>query len=189
MFGCCNSLLGSSCRCACQRRCLGGGGSPTFPNPFPPVNPPVTPPVQPARLRGTEVLLTGASGGTLANGFPIPFNNLVSNNALGVTFTTSSVTIARSGTYLVNWWVALEEPVEVENAAAGQNAGIAFSATLNGSVVSTSYAPGGTDQFSGTALVTVTNTPATLQIINNSGCNVVFGEAGAQAGMTVTQFA
>ena len=146
-------------------------------------------------MRGVEATLTAGSGGTVANGFPIPFNNLVSNNALGASFVTGAITLNRTGTYLVNWWVALGDAAEAETVGdqtptVGQGANeLFFSAALNGNIVSGSCAPSGTGQISGSTLVSVTNTPSTLQIVNSSGQNVLLAETTAQAGVTVTQLA
>lgn len=195
MFGCCNNLFSSTCRCTrCNTSC--GGNVTPLPTPiFPPVIPPVNPPVTPPQLRGLEATLTAGSGGTVANGFPIPFNNLVSNNVLGASFVTGAINLTRSGTYLVNWWVATEIG-ETDAASQGQTEPtgdaepqLSFSAALNGDIVSGSYAPYGTGQVGGSTFVTVQNAPATLQIVNSSGSNVLLAETTAQAGVTVTQLA
>lgn len=185
MFGCCNSLFSNTCRC--QGGCSSCGRPTPAPIPvFPPLPTP-TPTPTPPQLRGLQATLTAASGGTVANDFPIPFNNLISNNALGASFVTGAITLSRPGTYLVNWWVAMGEGGDVATQGAGGPSQIGFSTTLNGAVVSTSYAPCGTGQISGNALVTVQSTPATLQIVNGSGENVVLASTTAQAGITVTQ--
>ena len=192
MFGCCNNLFSNSCRCnRCNssNRCNGNTTVVSIPTP---IFPPVTPP---QRLRGLEATLTGGSGGTVANGFPIPFNNLVSNNAIGASFVTGAITLTRPGTYLVNWWVATattQNPEETGDQAAttGQSASeVSFSAALNGTPVSGSYAPCGTGQLNGSTLVTVQNSPSTLQIVNSSGENVLLATTSVQAGVTVTQLA
>ena len=189
MFGCCNFLFSSCSRC---QRCNGGGVSP-IPTPLP--LPPAPAPTQNLRLRGLEATLTAGSGGTVANGFPIPFNNLVSNNAIGASFVTGAITLSKPGTYLVNWWVATEVEEEVEatgdqTAKVGQaGTQLSFSAALNGSIVSGSYAPCGAGQVSGSTLVSVQTTPSTLQIVNSSGSNVLLAETTVQAGVTVTQLA
>ena len=195
MFGCCNNLFSNTCRC---NRCNRGnscscGGRPT------PLSLPVFPPLPiptptPPQLRGLQATLTAASGGTVADDFPIPFNNLISNNALGASFVTGTVTLSRPGTYLVNWWVAPEIAVAaVEADGQGSKAvqtatEISFAVSLNGQIISGSCAPVGTGQISGTALVTVTTTPATLQIVNDSGDGIVLAEVSAQAGLSITQF-
>ena len=197
MFGCCNSLFSSSCRCNRCNRCPGNTTVVPIPTPiFPPVTPLPTPtPSGSLRLRGLEATLTAGSGGTVANGFPIPFNDLVSNNAVGASFVTGAITLTTPGTYLVNWWVATgsEEDAattEGQPATTGQgNQQLSFSAALNGNIVSGSYAPCGTGQVSGSTLVSVTNTPSTLQIVNSSGQNVLLAQTTAQAGVTVTQLA
>lgn len=189
MFGCCNTLFPSCCRC---RQC--GNPQPPVPAPFFPPLPP-TPPTPTPKLRGLEATFTAGSGATVADGFPIPFNELVSNNAIGASFATGSITLTLPGTYLVHWWVALDPtlPPAVEKsgqaAQAGQTATeIGFAASLNGEILSGAYAPCGTGQISGSALVTVTSSPSTLQIVNDSGENVTLAEIPtAQAGVTVTQ--
>ena len=150
----------------------------------------------PPQLRGLEATLTAGAGGTVADGFPIPFNNLISNNALGASFVTGTVTLTKTGTYLVNWWVAPDmtvAAVEKEDGtatAAGQIAEeISFAVALNGQIVSGACAPCGTGQISGSTLVTVTSSPTTLQIVNDSGENVLLSEVSAQAGVTVVQLA
>jgi len=179
MFGCCNRFFSSSCRCnGCG--CSGVTPPPT-PTPMP-IFPPVTPPTAP-QLRGMQVSLVGSSGGTVEQGACVAFDALNSNNTLGVSYTPGSgkVNVARTGTYLVNWWVA------IENAQTATS--LAFALSLNGSDVQTSYSDIGGGQIYGTAIVTVSSIPATLTLVNRSGDAVTLVTAGGQAGMTLTQFA
>ena len=159
---------------------------------FPPLPTP-TPVPAPPQLRGLETNLTAGAGGTVADGFPIPFNKLISNNALGASFVTGAVTLTKSGTYLVNWWVAPEISAAAEetgSATAGQvSEEISFAVSVNGQIVSGSCAPVGTGQVSGSTLITVTSAPTTVQIVNDSGENVILSSVSAQAGMTIVQFA
>ena len=135
-----------------------------------------------------EVALTGAPGGTVPNGGAIPFNQLLSNTTLGGSFTpgVTGVTLNRAGTYLVNWWVAVDcdPPVEKETEIE-----VGFSVNVNGSVVSTAYAGVGTGQIAGSAVVTVTSAPAVLSLVNASGISVSYADTASQAGMTVMQLA
>ena len=190
MFGCCNSLFSNSCRCSCcngNSSSCGSGG--VTPSPvFPPLPPPAPTPMP--TLRGLEAAFTAGSGATVANGFPIPFDTLISNNAVGASFSTGAIVLNRPGTYLVNWWVATDNADQAVTETAGQTgAELSFSAALDGSVIASAYAPTGTGQVSGAGLVTVKSTPATLQIVNNSGGNVVLAQTTEQAGVVVTQFA
>lgn len=197
MFGCCNNLFSNCCRCNRCNRCnsCSCGGSPT-PLPihvFPPMPPTPTPTPPAPQLRGLEATFTAGAGATVADGFPIPFNNLVSNNVLGASFVTGAVILNRPGTYLVNWWVAPEiaQPaVEKERKAAVAQVydEVSFAVTLNGQTVSGACAPSGTGQLSGSTFVTVTNTPSTLQVVNASGDNVFLAEVSTQAGLSITQF-
>lgn len=172
MFGCCNSLFSSCCRCG--QRC----GNP----PPVPIYPPVVPPAPP-QLRGMQISLTGSSAGSVAQGGCVPFDTVDSNNTLGVSTTPGSgmITISRAGTYLVNWWIA------TENAQSAETMTIELS--LNGAVVQTSCSDIGGGQVYGTAIVRVSSLPSVLKLTNVSGDAVTLVTADQQAGMTITQFA
>ena len=181
MFGCCNNLFSSCCRCGRGCGCNRGGGAPVYPFPTP-VFPPVTPP-QPQRLRGMQLSLTGQSGGTLAVGALIPFDTINTNNTLGVSYAqgSGSIVISRAGTYLVNWWIALENAQPVER--------LSFATSASGVDVQTSYIDIGSGQIFGTAIVNVTSVPTTLQLVNRSDDTVTYASVRTQAGLTLTQLA
>lgn len=126
--------------------------------------------------------MTAGGGATVADGFPIPYDTLVSNNMTGATFATGTVTLTRPGTYLVNWWVTMQN-IEKAGAESG------FAVEINGVKLSGSYAPFGTGQIAGSSLVTVHSSPSTLQLVNHSGEPVTLSDTTAQSGITVTQFA
>ena len=176
MFGCCNAFF--SCRCG---SCCASGGvppTPVPPSPFPPVTPP-----SPPRLRGMQLSLVGSSAGSVVHGDCVDFDAVNSNNTLGLSYTpgSGSITISRTGTYLVNWWVAVENTQTTEM--------LAFAASLNGSDVATSYSDIGGGQIYGTAIVNVSSIPAALSLVNRSAGDVTLATAGVQAGLTVTQLA
>ena len=172
MFGCCNNLFSPCCGC---NRC-------GMPAPFPAPQPPVIP-AQPAKLRGMQLSLVGSSAGTVDPGAAVPFDTVNLNNTLGVAYTPSSgtVTINRAGTYLVNWWLG------VENAQTA--ASLSFATSAGGSDVQTSYSDIGGGQIFGTAIVNVTSIPTTLQLVNRSAAAVTYATAEIQAGMTIVQYA
>ena len=134
-------------------------------------------------LRGMQLSLVGSSGGSVAHGAGVAFDTVDSNNTLGVSYTSGSgsVNVGRTGTYLVNWWVAIENAQTAEM--------VAFALSLNGSDVATSYSDVGGGQIYGTAIVNVSSIPATLSLINRSGAAVTLATAGEQAGLTLTQLA
>ena len=129
-----------------------------------------------------QLSLVGCSSDTIANGANVLFDAVNSNNTLGVGYTPGSgvINLSRTGTYLVNWWVA------VQGAEAEE---LAFAVSLNGSDVQTTYADIGVGEISGTAIVTVGSVPATLSLVNRSGAEATYVTASGQAGMTVTQLA
>ena len=130
-----------------------------------------------------QLSLTGSSAGSVAHGGNVPFDTVNANNALGVAYTLASgmITLSRAGTYLINWWVALENAQTAES--------LAFSLELNGNAVQTSYSDIGGGQIYGTAIVTVSSVPSTLSLKNVSGDAVTYVTAAGQAGITLTQFA
>ena len=149
-----------------------------MPSPFPPVTPPTTP-----ELRGMQLSLVGSSAGSVEQGACVTFDALNFNNTLGVSYTPGSgkINIGRTGTYLVNWWVGVENSQSSEV--------VAFALSLNGSDVATSYSDIGGGQIYGTAIVNVTSIPATLTLVNRSGEAVTLVTAGGQGALTLTQLA
>lgn len=145
-----------------------------------PIFPPVTPP--PVRqLRGMQLSLVGSSAGSVAADACVPFDTVDTNTTLGVTQSGGTVTIGRVGTYLVNWWVG------VENTQAAES--VSFAVSVNASDVQTSSSDIGGGQIVGTAIVNVTSVPVTLQLVNRSASSVTYVTAGVQAGLTITQLA
>ena len=177
MFGCCNRLFSSSCGC---NRCGNGCGAtpPPLPSPFPPVTPPVTP-----QLRGMQLSLVGSSAEIVESASPVAFDALNFNNTLGISYLPGSgkITVGRTGTYLVNWWVAIENAQSAET--------VAFALSLNGSDVATSYSDTGGGQIYGTAIVSVGSIPATLTLVNRSGDAVTLATAAGQGSLSLTQLA
>ena len=130
-----------------------------------------------------QLSLVGSSAGSVASGASVAFDTVDCNNALGVTYTAGSgqIAIGRTGTYLVNWWVAIENAQGAES--------VAFALSLNGSDLATSYSDTGGGQIYGTAIVNVTSIPATLTLVNRSGDAVTLATAAGQGSLTLTQLA
>ena len=200
MFGCCNNLFSTGCRCnRCNRcnQCSGNNGSGFLPTPIP-IFPPLTPVTpQPRQLRGLQIALNGSSGGSIASGATVPFNTLVADTISDAAFVPANgtITLGRAGSYLVNWWVGMggislspeDEPESTSVSGDGNNdVAPAFGVALNGSTVSTAYAGAGAGQIFGTAIVNVTSVPSTLSLVNLSGSSVTYATAAGQAGLTVT---
>jgi len=148
--------------------------------PTPPYFPPVTPPPAPPILRGMQLSLTTHSAGTVESGEAIPFNSIVANNTVGLSYapTSGEVTFNCTGTYLVNWWVAIDNAQPQE---------VAFSLQLNGNEVQTSYSDIGGGQIYGTAILPVSAIGSELSLVNASGGTITYATTKGQAGMTVTQ--
>lgn len=140
-------------------------------------------PEDPPAFRGMQLALKGSSAGTVADDASVPFDTIESNDLLGVSCATGSgnVILNHTGTYLVNWWVA------VENAQTAET--LSFALELNGTPVQTSYSDIGGGQIFGTAVVQVGAIGSTLTLVNASGCAVTYVTATGQAGMTLTTVA
>ena len=130
-----------------------------------------------------QLSLVGSSAGSVANGACVTFDALNSNTTLGVSYTPGSgqIAVGRTGTYLVNWWVAIENAQGAES--------VAFALSLNGSDLATSYSDTGGGQIYGTAIVNVTSIPATLTLVNRSGSAVTLATAAGQSSLSLTQLA
>lgn len=140
-------------------------------------------PTEKASLLGIETSLTGSSAGSIADDAPIAFDTVDLNNANGISYsaTSGTYTFQNAGTYLVNWWVALQCTQTVTQ--------IAFAVSVNGTDVSAAYADVGDGQVSGTALIQITSAPATVQLLNVSGGAVTLAAVAEQAGATILQIA
>jgi len=130
-----------------------------------------------------QLALTNSSGGTVETGGAVEFDTVETNTLQGVSYaaTTGTLTFNQVGTYLINWWVG------IENAQAAEV--LSFALSLNGTDVQTSYSDIGSGQMFGTAIVQVTSIGSTLSLMNRSGAAVTFVTAAGQGGLTVTQFA
>lgn len=152
------------------------------PTPVIPVFPPITPETPPM-LRGMQLALKGSSAGAVQDGAAVAFDTVESNDLLGVSCAAGSgnVILNHTGTYLVNWWVA------VENAQTAET--LSFALELNGAPVQTTYSDIGGGQIFGTAVVQVSAIGSTLTLVNTSGSAVTYVTAAGQAGMTLATVA
>jgi len=130
-----------------------------------------------------QLSLVGSSAGSVGNGDCVAFDTINANNTLGVSYKAGSgiITLNSTGTYLVNWWIAIENAQSAES--------LAFALSLNGGDVQTSYSDIGGGQIYGTAIVTVNSISSTLSLVNRSGEAVTLVTAAGQGGLTLTQLA
>ncbi|MDR1116862.1 MAG: hypothetical protein LBL09_01270 [Oscillospiraceae bacterium] len=86
-----------------------------------------------------------------------------------------------AGNYYVTWWVAVD-------GTAG-SADVSFAVDVDGSPYSTGSMPIVTGQVSGSALVTVGATPATISLINVSGNTIALAGTPVQANIVILETA
>ena len=133
------------------------------------------------QLSGIQYQLIGASATTVANNANVLFNSLINNTTnSGIIYNepTGTFTITQPGNYYVSWWVNTD--------GAEASTTVQFSVVVNGtSVAASSPAPIVTTQLNGTALITVTNVPVTLSLVNTTGAPVTYGTSTIQANIVI----
>jgi hypothetical protein len=121
--------------------------------------------------------------GTIAPGANVVFDTIINDQSLDLGYNpgTGIFTISGIGNYYVSWWVATD--------GAEAATSINFDLVLNGSTVSTTSSPIVTGQVSGTALITVGATPATLALVNTTGETVFIANTAVQANFVIVETA
>ena len=86
------------------------------------------------------------------------------------------------GNYLISWWVNTDGA----GAETTVNFGIrVLSGSVFPSVFASSPSPVTTLQLNGSVLLTVTGTPTTFSLFNNSGATVSYGTSDVQANLVI----
>ncbi|WP_411678361.1 hypothetical protein [Caproicibacter sp.] len=133
------------------------------------------------QLRGIQTQLDDSPGGTVTDGSPVLFSTILSDQSPNISYNaaTGEFTITGVGIYYVSWWVAED--------SAGAATSVNFSVTLNSVPGPVAYSPLTTGQVSGSAIVTVGATPATVTLTNQSGATVTYSTTTVQAGITIIE--
>lgn len=133
------------------------------------------------QLRGIEADLIGSSSGTVLNAYNVIFDNVSNNQTQNISYdqTTGEFIINAEGNYYVNWWVST-------NGAGTANI-VDFSLELNNNIVGYSVSPNTTGQVGGSAIITVTNPPSTLTLVNRTGEAVNYAGTSVQASILIVE--
>jgi hypothetical protein len=132
-------------------------------------------------LRGVQVQLVDNGKQTVADGANVIFDTIVNLQSSDISYNalTGEFTITRTGNYSVVWWVATD--------GTGVNDAVYFSLKVDGGGDVTSSSPLVTGQISGSALVTISTTPAILTLVNTSNDIVIFAGLSVQANLVITE--
>ena len=140
------------------------------PGPWTPPSPPLPPPppCPTAHLLGLQAqLVTGTS---VDNNSPVLFNSLINDKSDNINYSSGSgnFIFTKPGNYYVSWSVAISLTTP---------AVVRFGIQVGGSVVSSVSAYISRGQLTGSALITITDTPVTVQLINLTGSTVTYDAA------------
>lgn len=136
-------------------------------------------------LSGLQMQLQGSSSGTVNNNSNILFDTTINSASPDILYNAGIGTffINRAGNYYVSWWVNADG-AQAETSVVF---GIRIISGGSGTFLSSSPEPIVTLQLNGSALITVTNTPTTFSLFNNTGAPVNYGASAIQANLTIIQ--
>lgn len=169
----CNPCL----RCSPCRVCPGPRGATGPTGPTGPTG--ATGPI--AQLSGMQVQLVSGAATVIANNDNVVFDNILNDQSLNISYdtTTGVFNLMRPGNYYIDWWV------DVDGTEISPEVG--FSIFVNGVSYSISSLPLVTGQISGSTLVTIGSTPATISLVNVTGGAVNFADTPVRANITIIQ--
>ena len=144
---------------------------------------PTGPVAQSNQLRGIQVQLVGRGSDAVDDGENVVFDTIRNLQSSDINYNTQTgeFTITRSGNYSVTWWVSTD--------GTGALNAIYFSLRINGDGDITSSSPVVTGQISGSALITIENTPSTVTLVNTSNDLVIYAGLSVQANLVITETA
>lgn len=132
-------------------------------------------------LSGIQAQQVGAEGTVLADGGNVIFDSLLNDQSDNISYDTATgvFTITAPGNYYVDWWVGTD--------GAGPGINVTFAVAVNGVEYSAASSPIVSGQLSGEALVTVTDVPTTITLVNASDNDVFVPTTPIQANIVITE--
>lgn len=119
---------------------------------------------------------------TIDNDAPVIFNTIITDNSPYISYddTTGEITVTKSGTYYINWWVSADgSPIAVT---------IDLSIVTSTGEVITASNPILSGQMSGNALLDITASitdPVTIRLVNTTGNEIFIGQTTVKADLTI----
>ena len=135
----------------------------------------------PPELRGVTAQLRVANEVYLEDGQEVIFDIILRRNTRDITYNSNSgrFCLREGSTYLINWDVAVE--------GSYYRPFVRFSLIAGGNVIGSSTMPVTVGQLSGTSLLTVTNSPIELSLINDTDDIVGLSGFTPVANITITK--
>lgn len=136
-------------------------------------------PVSPGNLEGIQVQLLGSPGTIIGDGDNIIFDTVINDQSGSISYdpTTGEFTISEACNYYVKWWVTTDGSAGPVN--------MVFSIFVDGSSFAQGNSPIVTGQVDGDAFVTVSGSPVTVTLVNETGADVLFANIPVQADITI----
>ena len=136
-------------------------------------------PETPGNLSGIQAQLIGSGGDLINDGANVIFDTVINDQSENISYSPADgvFTISANGNYYVDWWVTTD--------GSGGPVNMVFSLSVNGSSVSLGNSPIVTGQVNGNAFITISDAPATLTLVNQTGAEVVFANIPVQANLTI----
>ena len=132
-------------------------------------------------LLGIQTQLLGDGGALVADGATVAFDVITNDQANDISYNlaTGEFTVTAPGNYYVTWWVAVDGSEGLTN--------LAFAVEVDGGGGVIGTAPTITGQINGSALITITTTPAVVTLVNVTGATIVLADNAVQANMIITE--
>ncbi|WP_083258956.1 collagen-like protein [Cellulosilyticum sp. I15G10I2] len=133
------------------------------------------------QLSGIQAQLSASPLGIVDDGDNVIFDTVTNDQSANITYSliTGVFTISATGNYYVNWWVAAD--------GAGVATTVSFGISVDGGPGILGSSPIVAGQVTGSALVTVAAVPATIELVNNTGATVGYGNTPVQANIVITE--
>ena len=128
---------------------------------------------------GIQAQLTDGRLSIVSDRETIVFNSFLNNQSSDISYNqaTGEFTITKAGDYYVSWWVTTNGSSQFTN--------MSFSIAVNGVPHSIGTSPIVSGQVSGSELITVGATPATITLINNSSNDIRIANTPVQANIVI----
>ncbi len=133
-------------------------------------------------LEGFQAQLQGSPATIIADGETIIFDTVINDQSESISYNaaTGEFTITGAGNYYINWWTTTDGSAGPVN--------MIFAVLVDGTPFAQGNAPVVTGQVTGNALITVTDTPVTVTLANQTGADVLLANIPVQADITILAF-
>ncbi|MGB8451408.1 MAG: DNRLRE domain-containing protein [Anaerocolumna sp.] len=130
-------------------------------------------------LEGIQAQLQGDPGGIIVNNANVMFDTVIIDQAANISYNaaTGEFTISGDGNYYVNWWVATDGSAGPVN--------MVFALLSDGAPIATGNSPIVTGQVDGDAFLSVSGSPVTVTLVNQTGAAVLYGDIPVQANISI----